>query len=182
MIFPAYVTDSRTRLDVVAGLVDGILNALILAAGRLVGHGDAPDLDLVVRVAAATGLTTIIVFFLAHYAEMRAELVRAERELNLSTHGQLATSRLGKKALQSAAVAAVIAAACGILGAMVSLLLCMVLPGPPWVGLAAIFLLLGLLGALLAKSFYGSAILWGIAVALCGAVLAVAGIRIGIIT
>ena len=182
MMLPAYVISSRMRLDIVAGLVDGILNALILAAGRIVGHGDAPDFGLVARVSIATGLTTVLVFFLAHYAELRAELVRAERELNLLTHGQLATSRLGRKALRSAAAAALVAAACGIVGATVSLVLCIWLPGPPWVGLIAIFVLLGLLGALLAKSFYGSAIVWGISVASCGVILAIAGVKIGIVT
>lgn len=182
MMWRLYFNNSRARLDIVAGLVDGILNALILAAGRIVSGDNALDIGLVIRVAVATGLTTVMVFFLAHYAELRAELVRAERELNLLTRGRLATSKLGQQALHSAAEGALIAAVCGIVGAATSLLLCIYLPGPPWIGLIAIFVLLGLLGALLAKSFYGSPLVWGISVILCGVVLSFVGVKIGIIT
>lgn len=171
----------RSRLDIFAGLVDGILNALTLAAGRIMKSGDGADFELAVRVAIATGLTTIFVFFVAHYAELRAELVRAERELNLLSHGRLATSRLGRRALESAASGALVAATCGVVGAMVPLLLCGYIPGPRWLGLAFILVLLGGLGALLARSFHGSMAFWAISVSLAGAALTYVGIRIDIV-
>ena len=84
MKLQTWAQSPRTRLDITAGLVDGILNALTLASGRLLAT-DAPGAtaDLAFRVGAASALTTIFVFFVAHYAELRAELARAERELNL---------------------------------------------------------------------------------------------------
>jgi predicted membrane protein (TIGR00267 family) len=177
----AYLEGSRGRLDIVAGLVDGILNALTLAAGRILNSNKGADFDLAIRLAIATGLTTIFVFFIAHYAELRAELTRAERELNLLSHGRLATSRLGQRALQSAAGSALLAGACGIIGATLSLLLCVYIPGPRWVGLAAILILLGTLGAFLARSFHGSPLIWSCSVAICGALLTFVGMKISIV-
>jgi hypothetical protein len=53
----------RNRLDVVAGLIDGILNALTLAAGRLArAGGEGVTLSLALRVSIAAGVTTIFVF------------------------------------------------------------------------------------------------------------------------
>ena len=108
MSWRASILSPRSRLDIFAGLVDGILNALTLAAGRILRSTDGADLNLAVRVGVATGLTTIFVFFIAHYAELRAELVRSEQKLNLLSHGRLATSRLGYKAFESAAVGSIL--------------------------------------------------------------------------
>lgn len=171
----------RGRLDIFAGLVDGILNALTLAAGRLLRVGEGANLDLAVRVAIVTCLTTVFVFFVAHYAELRAELVQAERELNLLSHGRLATSQLGRRALQTAAGSALLAAACGLVGSMVPLIIGAYLPGPRWMGLAVILLLLGGLGALLARSFHGSVVFWGCSIALAGALLTLVGLQINIV-
>lgn len=181
MSWRAELLSPRGRLDIFAGLVDGILNALTLAAGRILKSGDGADLGLAVRVAVATGLTTIFVFFIAHYAELRAELVRAERELNLLSHGRLATSRLGRRALESAASGALLAATCGVVGAMVPLLFCAYIPGPRWLGLAFILAVLSGLGALLARSFHGSVAFWSISIALAGAILTYVGIKIDIV-
>jgi hypothetical protein len=53
-------------------LIDGILNALALAAARLVhSGGGGTTLSLALRVSAVAGATTIFVFFVAHYAELR---------------------------------------------------------------------------------------------------------------
>ena len=40
-----FIRDPSNRLDVVAGLIDGILNALTLAAGRLVHAGGRRDVE-----------------------------------------------------------------------------------------------------------------------------------------
>lgn len=181
MSWRAILLSPRGRLDIFAGLVDGILNALILAAGRLLRSGDGTDFELAVRVAIATGLTTIFVFFIAHYAELRAELVRAERELNLLSHGRLATSQLGRRALESAASGALLAAICGVIGAMVPLLLCAYVPGPRWVGLGAILVVLAGLGGSLAKSFHGSVAFWSSSIVVAGIVLTYVGLQINIV-
>lgn len=180
MNFRNWLGSSRTRLDIVAGLVDGILNALTLAAGRLLARHGGASLDLAVRVGAATATTTLFVFFCAHYAELRAELIRAEHELNLLSHGRLASSRLGRRAAMTALSGAGLAAACGLVGAMAPLLLCVWLPGPRWAGLAITIILLGILGALLARSFYGSAIIWALAIMIGGIFLTAIGMQIDI--
>lgn len=172
---------SRSRLDIVAGLVDGILNALTLTANRLLRSNGSVDIDLIVKVALATGLTTVFVFFVAHYAEQRAELARAERELSFTTRGRLATSRLGRRALQAAAAGAIIAAFCGVVGATTALLICMYLPGPRWLALIAVLALLGILGALLARSFQGSIALWSLGLMVGGALLTWVGMKLNIV-
>jgi hypothetical protein len=92
------VRHPNNRLDVVAGLIDGMLNALALAAGRLLhAGGEGVTISLALRVSVAAGATTIFVFFVAHYAQLRLELVRHERELNFTTHGRLAATSLGRR-------------------------------------------------------------------------------------
>ncbi|MDT7935313.1 MAG: hypothetical protein RQ833_12050 [Sphingomonadaceae bacterium] len=179
MTFQSWIASSRNRLDIVAGLVDGILNALTLAAGKLLKGGGA-DLSLVVRVATATALTTVFVFFMAHYAEERAELARAEKQLNLTSHGKLAASRLGRRALLEALGGALLASASGLGGAVLSLTLCIWFPEPRWLGLLGDILLLGVLGTVLAKSFHGSALFWALAIMAGGAVLTFVGVKIDV--
>lgn len=168
-----------TRLDIVAGLVDGVLNALILAAGRMLKAAGV-DLLLMLRVGAATGLTTLFVFFVAHYAERRAELAEAERELSLGGHGRLAASQLGRRAVVSAAGGATLAAGCGVCGAVGALAICDLLAWPRGIGLVAVIGLLALLGGLLARSFHGSRLMWAAGVGGGGAILTWIGILLNI--
>jgi len=174
----AILSDPRHRLDVVAGVVDGILNGLILAAGKLLS-GTGASWMLVVKVGAATCFTTFFVFFVAHYAQERTDLVHAERELNLLKHGKLATTRLGQQVLLESFVGATIASLCGLIGAFVPLFLSMVFP--PLLGLVTTFLLLGGLGVVLARTFYGSPLLWGTTIMAGGALLTYVGVRLDIV-
>lgn len=170
------------RLDVVAGLIDGVLNALALAAGHLLkATGDGTTFGLAVRVGLAAGVTTIFVFFVAHYAQLRLELVRHERELNLSAHGRLAATRLGRSVLIEATFKACLAATFSLAGAGFPLALCALLPSPPWLGLGLTIASLGILGALLAKTFYGSPWLWGTALLLGGIALTIVGVHLSIV-
>jgi VIT1/CCC1 family predicted Fe2+/Mn2+ transporter len=180
MTLRGWLVSARTRLDVTAGLVDGILNALTLASGRLTGAGGGATLNLTVRIGLAASLTTLFVFFVAHYAELRTELARSEQQLNLTAHGRLASGRLGRWALKEAMAGAAIAAACGLIGAMLPLYLCIILPGAPWSGLAASIILLGLLGAVLAHSFYGNSLVWALAIMVGGSGLTYVGTKLNI--
>lgn len=173
--------DTRSRLDIFAGLVDGILNSLTLAAGRI-AHRGSFDPTLVLKVATATGVTTLFVFFIAHYAEQRAELVRAEKQLNLTERGRLATSQLGRAALISAINGAGLATLCGIVGAVTPLLIFILIPGSREAGFAFVLALLALLGALLGKSFDGSPLLWSSIIALAGAGLTWVGIKLNLVS
>jgi predicted membrane protein (TIGR00267 family) len=180
MSIRGWVESSRTRLDVTAGLVDGILTALTLASGKLLSSGEGPSVNFALRVGAATAFTTLFVFFVAHYAELRAEIHRAERELNLLSHGKLAAGALGHRAVQEAFAGSLVAAFCGLVGAMVPLLLCIALPNPRWLGLGITVALLGVLGAVLAHSFHGAIRTWALTLMLGGIALVWIGLQLNI--
>jgi predicted membrane protein (TIGR00267 family) len=176
-----WLESPRTRLDVAAGLVDGMLNALVLVAGKLLRpDGGGATLELALRVGAASALTTLFVFFVAHYAELRAELYRAEKELSLLTHGKLAAGELGRRAIRDAFAGALLAALCGLAGSLVPLVLCYELPDPYWLGIVLTIGLLGLLGAVLARSFRGNLGLWALAIMLGGIAMTWIGVQLDI--
>ena len=154
---------------------------MTLAAGKLLDHGSGASVSLAAKVGVATGCTTMFVFFVAHYAEFRTELVRAERELNLLSHGRLATTRLGRQALRESLSAAFLAAVCGVLGSSIPLLLGLLLPGPPLLGLAITIVLLGILGASLARSFFGSTLIWALGLMVGGLLLTFIGVKLNIV-
>lgn len=178
-IFKVFI-EPRHRLDVVAGLIDGMLNALVLTAGRLFHSQAAGSASLALKVGAATAVTTIFVFFVAHYAEARAALVHAEKQLNLLSHGHLATTQLGRQSMIESAAAASIAAGCGFAGSVFPLLLGTLMPSAPAASLAIIVVVLGALGALLARTFYGSPTVWAVALMIGGALLAGIGVELDI--
>ncbi len=175
-----WLLSPRHRLDVVAGLIDGILNALTLAAGKLLERGGG-SLSLVIKVGVATAGTTLFVFFVAHYAELRAELIHAERELNLLSHGRLATTRLGQQVLRESFAAAMIASFCGLIGSAIPLLLSLALPGSPMIGIGVTITLLGVLGAALARSFFGSPAIWALALMIGGVALSFIGVKLNVV-
>lgn len=177
MRLPEWVTAPENRLDIVAGLIDGVLTALAFAAGELI-EGSGATLSLAVRVAIATGLANAFVFFFAHYAELRTDLIGYEKQLNFLSHGRLAASHLGRKALSQSFSAAAVAAIWTIFGAVIALGICVGLPQPRWAGPLIDILLLGALGALLAKSLHGAWWKWAISLMAGGLVLTAAGIEL----
>ncbi|CAM5281251.1 hypothetical protein ATER59S_00402 [Aquamicrobium terrae] len=176
-----WLENPRRRLDIAAGVVDGILNALTLAAGTLLKSGHPATIQLAFRIGVASALTTLFVFFVAHYAELRAELDRAERQLNLLSHGPLVSSRLGRKAMAEALGGACVAAVCGFAGSLIPLVFCVFLPGPPWVGIAFTIAILGAMGAALAKSFHGSPLSWTLVIMAGGIVLTMIGFQLNLV-
>lgn len=143
------------------------------------GHG--ADLILAARVGAAASLTTLFVFFTAHYAELRAELAHAERNLNMTAHGRLARGALGRQVLRDAMLGALIASGCGLVGAALPLVVATVLPGPSWLSLPLTLGLLAVLGGLMAQSFHGRPLLWAFVIAIGGAALAGAGFELDLV-
>jgi predicted membrane protein (TIGR00267 family) len=175
-----WLRSAHNPLDVVAGLIDGILTALTLAAGKLLNQGEM-SLALVAKIGTVDACTTIFVFFVAHYAEFRAELVRSERELNLLSHGRLATTRLGRQVLLESLNGAIVASLCSFLGAVIPLLFGLMLPAFPLLGLGLTILLLGGLGALLAWSTFGFPVIWAIGMMAGGVLLATIGVQLNIV-
>jgi len=172
---------AKNRLDFVAGLSDGILTALILAGGSLFHPGSPISLGLALRVAAAAAAVGAFIFFVAHYADLRKELVDAERQLNLLEHGRFATTRLGKAVLRESLVSAMIDSGCTFAGALIPLLASMIFPGQSWVGGAVALAALGLLGFLLGRVVYGSPLRWALGLILAGALVAGIGMKLHIV-
>jgi hypothetical protein len=170
-----WLATPAVRLDIVAGVVDGVLTALTLTAAKMLSGGSGIDLALAIRVSVAAGLTTIFVFFLAHYAQLRGDLIRAERQLNVLRHGRLARSNLGRQVLLESLAGASLAALCSVVGAFTPMILAIAAPGPSWVGYIATIAILAGLGLALAKSFGGSLIAWAIALVLIGLCLTAVG-------
>ena len=180
MMFDEWIRDTRNRLDIVAGLIDGILNALTLAAGSLVADGGF-TLAAGGKVAAVTACTTSFVFFVAHYAQLRSELVRSAQQLNLLSHGRLATTQLGRQILQEALLAAVVASVCGVVGSTIPLGLSLIVPHLPIVVIVLTISLLGALGWVLALSVFGSPSLWAVGLMVGGIVVTAIGVNLNII-
>ena len=176
----AWLSQTEHRLDLVAGLCDGILTALILAAGKLLNGGECVSLGLALRVAAAATLTGGFAFFVARYADLRSELVRAERQLNLMSHGRFASTQLGHSVLRDAWQGALIISICSFFGAMLPLTISAMLPRPTWLGVAVAISTLALLGIFLAKAVYGSPARWALVLAIAGALLSLIGVKLEI--
>ena len=180
MRITVWLSQSDHRLDLVAGLCDGILSALILTAGRLLSAGESVTLGLALRVAAAGTVTGSFAFFVAHYADLRSELVHAERQLNMVSHGRLASTQLGRAALRDSCYGALIVGICGFLGALIPLIVSAALPKPSWIGIAVAIGTLALLGISLAKAVYGSPGRWVLVLVLAGVLLSFIGLELKI--
>ena len=172
--------DARHRLDLVAGLSDGILTALTLGAGHMLPTSAPMSIGLALRVACAAAVSGAFVFFVAHYAERRGELVDAERQLNLTSHGRLATSRLGRAAMWEAATQAAIASGCTFCGALLPLMVSALILRPRWLGALVALMALCLLGYFLARTVYGHPSRWMLGLVLGGAGLGLMGVWLDI--
>ncbi len=181
------MTDARwlwrreNLLPLVLGFSDGILTALTLAAGRLMTAGQPVSFSLGLRIAAGAFASGAFVFFVARYSELRRELIRAERQLNLTSHGQLATSHLGTQALQEALLSGLLSSLAAFCGALVPLLAAALVPAHGWVSIAAALVTLALLGVGLARAVHGRVIYWLLALMAGGAVLSVIGAYLKIV-
>ncbi|MEU6606521.1 hypothetical protein ABZ922_15875 [Streptomyces shenzhenensis] len=149
------------------GLVDGLLNALTLAAAPLVGSGAPVSSSLALRVGLVALTTAAFAVFVADYADRRAYLIRASRQLNLTRRGQLATTRLGRLALTRSLAATVIACIASFAGATLPLLVGSAAPNLSWIVVVLTVATLTALGAALGHLFAGSTVRWA-AVLGCG--------------
>jgi VIT1/CCC1 family predicted Fe2+/Mn2+ transporter len=172
---------NRERLlPPVLGFVDGILTALALAAGAIVHEHRAIEAGLTLRIAIFALVTAAFVLFVARYSELRIELVREARELNLTRHGQLATTRLGRAVLAEASGDASLASAMSFVGALVPLAVASAVPSDPWLAIVVAVALLAALGVALARTIHGNPLIWASALAASGVALTLVGIELGI--
>jgi predicted membrane protein (TIGR00267 family) len=165
----------------VIGLVDGILTALTLAGGKVLNTRDSIETTLVLRISMAAALSGAFIFFVAEYVRLRGELVHAERHLNLTSHGHLATTQLGRMVFLDALRGTAISGVFSFVGALLPLISGAVLPGPRWLPIAVAVLALGLLGVGLARSVYGNTIRWTISLMIAGILLTIVGVKLHVI-
>jgi VIT1/CCC1 family predicted Fe2+/Mn2+ transporter len=160
---------------VVLGLSDGMLTALTLAAGALVGSGTEITIGLSLRIATAALASAAFAFFVARYAELRAELVHAGHQLSLRPDQDLATTELGRVVRREAGEAALIASLASFAGALVPLLAGAALPGPAWLGIPIAIAALTALGAGVAHALGGRPVVWAAGLAVGGIVVTLMG-------
>lgn len=173
-----WVRQPKLRFPIVLGLTDGILTALTLASGSLYGSKGDITFAFAFRIAIASSISGVFVFFTAEYARLRAELARASKQLSLASHGQLATTELGKATRHDAVVAALLSSGCNFLGAIFPLVIGAAFPDIHWLPIASAVVALGILGAALSRTVYGNVIRWSAALMTSGALLAFLGIEI----
>lgn len=157
-------------MPAVLGVSDGLLNALALSAGRLIDKTETVSAALAGKIALVSLVTGALVFFVSNYHQLRAELIRAETQLNLTSHGTFAASRLGAAIVREALWATAIASGASFLGALVPLLIGALLPELRWIAIVASLASLGILGLALARSVHGTYWRWGLGL-LCGGIL-----------
>jgi predicted membrane protein (TIGR00267 family) len=171
----------RTLLPTVLGLSDGILTALTLAAGQLTGPNPEMPIARGMAIAVAALVSSAFVFYVAHYAQLRRELVHAERQLNLMSHGRLASTRLGRSVRIEAFVSAVLSSVASFWGALIPLLTGILLPTFRWGPIVTSLVSLGVLGITLARVVHGSYWLWCGGLVTGGVVLSLVGIQLHIV-
>lgn len=168
------------QLDLVAGVSDGVLTALVLGAGHMIAGRTPVTLLLALRVSTAAAISGLFIFGVAHYAELRSELLEAERQLNLTQHGRLAATRLGHAAFIQALAGAFVAGISTFAGALMPLAVAVMAPHTAFLSIGAALTALAVLGYLLARTVYGHPLRWILALVVGGAVLAYAGAKMDI--
>lgn len=114
------------------------------------------------RVGVFALATAAFVLYFARYAESRTELVRQARQLNLSSHGHLASTKLGRAVLREAVGDAAIANVTSFLGAILPLSVASALPNESWLAIVVAVMLLAALRTVVAAVIHGQVVYWAI--------------------
>lgn len=171
----------KLMLPVVLGLCDGILTTLVLTAGRLTDAAQPMTLDFALRIALVAFLSGAFVFYVARYAELRGQLIHAERQLNMSAYGKLATGALGRAVRKEATVAAAASSCMGFCGALVPLLAATLVPQYRWTAIIAALVTLAVLGSILARVVHGATFRWIAGLVFGGILLTVLGVFLRVV-
>ncbi len=162
----------------VAGICDGVLTALTLVAGKLLGPEAGVTASLALRVAVAAAISGAFIFFVAHYSVLRAELVEAERQLNLTESGRMATTHLGRAILTEAVCQALVTSLCSFAGALLPLLVGVLMP---MLTIIVALVALGMLGAFLGHTVHGRPLFWAVGLFVGGIALTGVGFYLRIV-
>lgn len=164
------------------GLIDGILTVLALVTGHVLKDGAPPiTLPLSLKVAFATAVSGACIYFFSEYSRQRHRLIHAEQQLNLATHGKLATTRLGKQLLRETLWGVLVSSVFNFTGAILPLGTAMLFPQHQWIAILIALLMLLLLGMGIACLVYGSIIAWSFSLAIAGAVVAYIGYKLNVV-
>ncbi len=168
-------------MPVVLGLSDGILTALTLSAGSLVGGSQNLTLSLAGRIAVASLVSGAFVFFVSSYSRLRGELIHAETQLNLTSHGQFASSRLGQAVLREALGSTVLSSGFSFFGALIPLLTGALVETFRWMAVSVSLISLAILGLVLARIVHGRYWLWCAGLVGGGIIVLLIGVRLRIV-
>lgn len=171
----------QTLRGPVLGFVDGIINALTLAAHSIVGTGPPMTFHLAVRIALFAFGTGCLVLFVSGYVDLRNELVRATRQLNLRRNNNLAITHLGRAVLRESGIDAGAGGIASFLGCLLPLTVANLDPARSWLGIVAALVMLAILGAALALSVGGRWPVWAATLALAGGALTGIGLWLRIV-
>ncbi len=175
------MTRDDKKFPILLGFIDGILTALTLCTGKLLQEGSTFDFSLAIRVSIAAFITGSFVFFVAKYAELRGQLIQAEKELNLASSGKLASTALGKKTLYRSIIDALISGISGFIGAFIPLLVAIGDPYLPWITFLFSLTTLGVFGFILGKTVGKSPLIWSISLIFGGVIVIFLGIQLHIV-
>jgi predicted membrane protein (TIGR00267 family) len=131
-------------------------------------------------VAVASSLSGLFIFFVAQYTRLRGELVRSEKELNLTQRGQLAATRLGRAILLETLRGAFISSMFNLLGAFIPIASGLFFPAFSWLTIVFAIAILGILGGAASRFAHGNPVLWSIGLVAMGILLTFAGIELHI--
>jgi predicted membrane protein (TIGR00267 family) len=171
----------RQFFALLLGLIDGILTVLTLATGHVMRSGDPVTLSLAVKVAFATSLSGACIYFFSEYSHLRHRLIHAEKELNLSHHGHLATTQLGKQVLGETFIGVIVSSVFNFLGAMLPLGAAVILPKMQWMSIVIALLLLFFLGIAIARLVYGTPVKWVLALLSAGIIVSYVGYKLNVV-
>jgi predicted membrane protein (TIGR00267 family) len=175
-----WLSQDGVLMPVVLGLSDGILTALTLSAGRLVNADQTLTFAFGARIAIASLASGAFVFFVSNYSRLRGELIHAETQLNLTSHGRFASSRLGWAVLREALGATVLSSAASFFGALIPLVTGALFQTLRWTAISVSLISLGILGLVLARSVHGRYWLWSISLVCGGIVILLIGLKLRI--
>lgn len=133
------------------------------------------------RIGIAGAASGAFVFFVARYTQLRGELIESERQLNLTEHGRLVSSHLGKAVLVESIIRAFVASFFSFLGAILPLGISALVPIAPWFSIGITLSILGALGVFLALTVKGKPIIWATGLVLAGVALTIIGINLKLV-
>ena len=104
-----------------------------------------------------------------------------QRNLNITAHGKLATTNLGKKVFKESIISTGVTIIFGFVGALIPLIVYALFPKVAWIAIIISLAALGYLGVRIATSIYANKFAWAFGLMACGILLSIAGVMLHIV-